>query len=232
MPISNAGDLRDRIRIERFTAGAWVLVAVLWANVVPGPPPRPELAHDAQSAASEAAERFDIVTRYRTDLGDDSKALRVRRGADTLIVLQAVRDVDGTRRWSKLVAERFVSYVTRHDAMLARVALQGAAITFSKPTTSSNNAATYESGSDTAATPPATTVVSGRAMAASDSRSYEANSNVQQAVLELLFVPDIYGTLPAPGATATWNGVDIVIATVGAIAYDGVAIGARIAMER
>lgn len=222
----NAGELTDRIRLERFTTD-WALDSVVSAKVAPGAAPGVP-GPDPAAVALEHGNAHAITVRYRSDL---TRGMRVRWGSETLIVY-AVSDLDGRRLWSLLGAESFLAYATRHDALLGRVAIGGAAITFTKPTTSSNTPATYDSNSDTPAAPPNETTVSGMAVEDSAEQTYAPSSQVQTATRTLLFVPTTYGELPEPGATCTWAGDGATIVSVDPIAPNGVPIGARVVIGR
>lgn len=218
------GDLRDRIRIETPTAGAWAVFAVVWANVIAGP----DLRLPSESPSSPLAMPGDVLfctIRYN---GGVARGMRIRRGSDTLVVYQNV-DVDGRRLWSKIVCERFYSYVTRHDATLGAVLAQGASITFTNPQT----AATYQSATDTPNSPAIQATVAGVAMQdPGDQQAYVPNTVKQGETLKLLFVPSTYGEFPQPGATAAWAGNDYSLASLEAIAPDGVALGAHVVLTR
>jgi hypothetical protein len=225
----NAGDLTDRIRLERY-AGAWLLDSVVFARVAPGAAPGIP-GPDPAAAALERGNAYDVTIRYRKDL---TRGMRARWGTETLIVY-AVSDLDGRRRWSSLACESFLAYATRHDTLLARVAVEGAAITFTKPTTSANAPATYDSATDTPAFPASVTTVTGVAMAlvGGQPTAYAPNTRVETAGLELGFVPPTYGgTLPAEGMLCPWGGEEWWVESVDPVAPDGTAIGARVVLAR
>ena len=223
------GDLSDRITLETFNGASWATPLVLWAMVVPvAPRPASALAKSLATvpAFAQAGSAYEITVRYRTDL---SRAMRVRRGSDVLVITSI--DPDQDRRWLTILCETFLSYAVRHDTALAAAVREGSPITFTKPTTSSNDRTTYDSGTDTAASPVATTSVSGYAIEDVGSRAYESGTLIESATRTLLFVPTTYGDLPEEGAVATWAGERVAAERVEPIAPDGVPIGARVAVS-
>ena len=219
-------DLRDRVRIEALSGAAWALQCVVSAAVLPIAP-RPASALAASLAAvpafAQAGSAFEITIRYRTDL---TRAMRIRRGSDVLVIT-SIDDVDGQRLWLKILCETFLTYATRHDTALAAAVREGAPITFTRSTTSSTNAATYDPNSDTLATPVATTTISGYAIEDVGQREYQPG--LTHSVRKVLtFIPTTYGDLPAEGASCIWGGETLVVEKVEPIAPDAVVMGAKV----
>jgi hypothetical protein len=122
-----------------------------------------------------------------------------------------------------------VSYAATHARTYRTVARKGAAVSFEKPST----AATFDSATDTAASPESVTTIPGVAIQDKGKPStYARLSLVQSQAPTLLFVPAAYGSLPEPGATCTWAGAEYAVADVDPIAPNGVPIAAMIVVSR
>lgn len=102
-----AGDLRDRIAIQRRTetknAGGgldigWDEIAAVWANV------RSINGKEAViGGVLQGISYFEIVIRYRTDLEVSDQILWLSNGDRELNILSA-EDRDGTRHWTIIQA--------------------------------------------------------------------------------------------------------------------------------
>lgn len=216
-----AGQLRHRIRVERAIAGRWAVFASVSANVVAqsGAPA------EGAATAPTSGDSYAIAIRYRTDL---TRAMRIRWGAETLVI-RSVIDVDGRRRESKIAAESWLSYATRHDVAIVDVLQRGAAITFTNPAT----AAHYDSSSDTSAAPPDDDTIAGVAVEDDDDvETYAAEKLVREKSVTLRFVPNVYGDMPRAGATCLWGGKDYSVIAVKPTSPDGVPIAARVVVSR
>lgn len=223
------GDLRERIRIETFSANRWALVGVVSARVLPGPMPVLAPVADPVAAIAQVGNAYTVTLRHRTDL---ARGMRVRWGASTLFVQYVVEDIDGLRKWSQVTCETFLAYASRHDALIGSVVLNGGPITFSVPESS---ATSYDSATDTSSSPPNPTLIVGSFQfldAKGAPVAYTPNTTSETASPVMLFVPATIGQLPGPSATATVAGVDYVVQSVNPIAPDGVPIAAYVTVAR
>lgn len=224
-PLS-AGELTERVTVEQLSSGAWALVAVLFASVLPGgtaaaPPVLiPELAIAAQT------QPYTVRVRYRTDLGAN---MRIRWGSKTLAI-NTIVDPDNRRHELTIETGTVPDYTDLHAAALAAIAREGFAITFSKDSTSG-----YDAPTDTAADPAASTsAIAGFAkwIPGGKPTQKDGDTAVETASPKLLFIPTTLGDEPLLNAVCSIDSVPYALETVDPIAPDGAAIGAYLTVAR
>jgi head-tail adaptor len=221
-----AGDLRDRIRIERLVASQWALVAVVWASVRPGGTANIQGTLIPELPVASPSTAYEVRIRYRTDIAED---MRVRWGTRTLTVASAL-DPDDRRRELALQCATSIVYADYHAQLLVAMATEGAPlVTFTKAVTTSR----YDAETNTLDTPPVTTTATGYIKRiGGEPQQRETQSLVEREAPTVLFVPTTYGTLPALGASAHVSADDFFLRSVLPIAPDGVALAARLVVDR
>lgn len=110
-------------------------------------------------------------------------------------------------------------YAADHAGALADLTEAGAAVTFTRTTPG-----TYDAATDTH-TAPVTSSVTGSAIKVSGRpKKYEALGLKESEAPTLLFAPTTYGSLPALGASVTFGGTTYTVRDVDSVAIDGTAI--------
>lgn len=117
-----------------------------------------------------------------------------------------------------------MSFAAKHTSALAAITKNGAAVTFSRVTQGS-----YDAATDTAT--PATSTVSGYAIRVSGDQTTRGNPDrysqlglVESKAPTLLFAASTYGSVPELGATCSWNSETFTVRDVNPIAPDGTPI--------
>ncbi len=118
------------------------------------------------------------------------------------------------------------NWATDHSTILSEFASIGAPITFS--------VATSEQDPETEQITVSTTRVSGRAVQIrGESKRYaDLGLNIQRQPLTLLFAADVYGNVPAVGASATWRGATYFVMAVDETAPSGTVLFSRLVLGR
>lgn len=101
-----AGQLRDRIVIERAVGSAWTLLDAVWANVVPNVS-APAGLGPSDVAAPALGNAYEITLRYRGDLTNAAPGTLRIRTASEVIAIASVTDVDGRRRALRLLGQSY-----------------------------------------------------------------------------------------------------------------------------
>lgn len=120
-----------------------------------------------------------------------------------------------------------MSYAADHAGVLATLAEDGAAVTFTPAGTG-----TYVEASDTWTSASGTPVAGYAVGVRGDLVRYRALGLTVERTATLLFTGSTYGDVPAPGYTTTWGGQGWTVRIVEPFAPDGTAIHARIIMDR
>jgi hypothetical protein len=220
-----AGALRERIQVEQFVGGSWSVFATLSASVLPGGtfyvrPIIPEFTPPPTVA-------YQIRVRYREDL---DASFRVRWGQRLLGIHPPV-DPDGHHHELMIQAGILPLASDYYSAAVAQIASEGEPVSFTKD----DYATGFDSATDTPPSPPAPSpIIAGFAkrVFGGNPQQYRDASLVEIASPRFLFVPSTIGTLPDQGAIGTLGGDVIVVGSVEPISVEGIAIAARIEVER
>lgn len=117
------------------------------------------------------------------------------------------------------------AYASEHASALADVSAAGAAVTFTRTTTTVNET--------TGVVTPSTSAIAGAAIqVGGNPMLYEALGLILSDAPTLFVTPTTYGDLPLPGDTVTWNGIAYTVKNVRPVAPDGVAMAARVVIAR
>lgn len=119
------------------------------------------------------------------------------------------------------------SYAAEHASALADVLAAGAAVTFT-----SSAVGSYDETTDEQMAPAVTTVTGGAIAEKGSLNKYMALGLSHMSARTLFFVPTTYGQRPSPSSNVTWNGFQYSVKLVEVIDPDGVAIAARVVIDR